>query len=232
MDKFLVACPHCQSKLEADESMSGVRVACPICDKSFVVRPPQDESAPVEAADIRDGMKLTSTLSAQANLPVKRSTKLPICALILSCCALLASIVALVFTLIDYKPFAVGIRMPCLELSKTPEATVKNTLTFQNQLNSTMGSYFARTKGAEALKSLTIKEIKTSGNFAVAFYTLTLGATEVKETMFLYRTNDGYWIRLSNYVAKKKCPDKWFADMQDKIKKFTKDSGEFDETDF
>lgn len=46
--------------------------------------------------------------------------------------------------------------------------------------------------------------------------------------MMLYKVNDGYWMEISTYTAKKKCPENWFRDMNEKMERFQKDSGEFD----
>ena len=107
------------------------------------------------------------------------------------------------------------------------QKTLQANLTFQKELSS-LGDYFWRKNGDKILKSLEIKEIKVNGNWAVAFYKLSLGATEVKKTMMLYKVNDGYWMEISTYTAKKKCPENWFRDMNEKMERFQKDSGEFD----
>lgn len=43
------ACPHCQQHLEADESLIGTTLNCPVCGKSIVVGPHQPAEARVDA---------------------------------------------------------------------------------------------------------------------------------------------------------------------------------------
>ena len=143
---------------------------------------------------------------------------------VISILALLISIAAIIVVLSSSSSF------PKLQMSTEPSRAIKNHLTFQIKLKS-IGDYFYQKNGDKILDSLDIKEIKTNGNWAIGFYKLSFGATEVKDVMYLYKSVDGYWINTSSYVAEKKCQTNWYKDMKNKIERFVQDSGEFDVLD-
>ena len=203
MQSATVECPHCHSHLEAPASLHGSEVECPACKRSFIVNIKQ----------YANENKSESTPPAIFSHPIIDLFRKPQNIFIgVSSLALLISIVTQ------------------LKISTDPSDAVKKQLVFQVELSS-IDAYFWRKNGDKILKSLDIKEIKTNGNWAVAFYKLSLGATEVKEAMFLYKTVDGHWLKVSSYIAEKKCQTNWYKDMKNKIDRFTKDSGEFDVLD-
>lgn len=229
MADISVICPHCQSELNVPDSMVGQQATCPVCDRLFVLSAPSPAQErklppppPLKHLRARNGGETPSAAAPAGGLVSRVKGYLP---LVLSAVALLTAAAALAVAL-SRNDF------PRLRPSGTREGAVTSALNFEHRLGAAWGDYFEYSKGDEVLKSLKIKEIKSDGNFAVAFYTLSLGATEVKKAMFLYRTNDGYWIRIQPSVAEKKCSEKWFGNMQSKIRDFTRNSGSFDETDF
>lgn len=214
MQSATVECPHCQSNLEAPVSLHGSEVECPACKKSFVINIKQ-------YANEKKSEVPSSTISFQPVIDLFSKSQNIFAGV--SLLALVISIVALVIVLSSSG-------FPQLKISSDPADAVKKQLAFQVELNS-IGEYFWRKNGDKILKSLDIKEIKTNGNWAVAFYKLSIGATEVKEAMFLYKTGDGHWLKVSHYTAEKKCQTNWYKDMKNRIDRFTKDSGEFDVLD-
>ena len=218
MNNTTVECPHCHSKLEAPMSLHGSEVDCPACKRSFVI----DIKQNVSMSEKKNTAKPTASLwQTVVNLLCKPQNIFAGISLL----ALLTSIATLIIVF-----FSSG--GPQVKVSSDPAEAIKNHLSFRVELDSVLGSYFWKKNGAKILKSLDIKEIKTNGNWAVAFYKLSLGATEVKEAMFLYKSADGYWIRVSPYIAEKRCQTNWYNDMKKRVDRFTKDSGEFDILDF
>lgn len=214
MQNTTVACPHCHSTLETPISLHGSEVECPACKKSFIVE--------IKQSSTRNKMSNFAPIMMphQVKELLKKSKNL----------FAWISVIALFISLISLMIIPFSSRFPQLKFSAVPSESVKNQLVFQTELNS-ISEYFWRKNGDKILQSLDIKEIKTNGNWAVAFYKLSLGATEVKETMFLYRTGDGYWVKVSPFTAEKRCQTNWFYDMKNRIKHFTKDSGSFDVLD-
>ena len=213
MANINVECPHCQTNLETPDSLIGNEVQCPACGKNFVVRTnPPEEKTPMEPRmDSQSRAKLfPSNPMKGRSLFFNFILGMSLALSIISLC--------LVLTTSD---------VPKRKFETDPEKAVRAHLTFQKEISS-IGDYFRRKNGDAILKSLEIKEIKVNGNWAVAFYKLSLGATEVKKTMMLYKVNDGYWMEVSTYSAKKKCPENWYRDMKEKMERFQKDSGDFD----
>ena len=204
----IVECPYCHAELEGSPSLNGNKVECPTCKKSFVMQLGQSPEW-----GMRNAIPPTTGGS-------RKSQGISIG---ISVLALLIAIAALVLVLLSPG-------MPRQKFSKDAETSVRNHLAFQIEIRS-VGDYFWRKNGGKILKSLDIKEIKTNGSWAVAFYKLSLGATEVKDVMFLYKTQDGYWIEISEYTAEKKCQSEWYKDVKDRIDRFKKDSGKFDVLD-
>ena len=209
MQNTTVECPYCHAELEAPASLNGSKVECPTCKRSFVM----------EIEQFQNTAPLTESTDGTER-KIRISIGVSIAALLISVAVLILILLSSVF------PFG----MPRLKFSKDAATAVKNGLAFQVEIKS-MGDYFWRKNGDKILKSLEIKEIKTNGSWAVVFYKLSHGATEVKDAVFLYKTEDGYWVSASRYTARKKCQSEWFKDMETRIERFTKDSGKFDELD-
>ena len=208
-----VACPHCRTTLETPDTLVGNEVQCPACGKNFVVKIP---SVPVGSAvtppPVQDAGR-PSSLICVAKSPVIMQCLLGV--------SLLLSVISLCIALSTSG-------FPKLKLETDPEKAVRSRLHFEAAVGELSGEYFWRKNGKKILDSLDIREIKINGSWAVAFYKLSLGATEVKDAMMLYKVNDGYWVKISPDDAKKKCPEKWYREMDDKADRFKRDSGKFD----
>lgn len=218
MANINVECPHCQTNLESPDTLIGNEVQCPSCGKSFVVTPPQEGKK--SAASDMDFQDRTWTDRSFFHLPVSPS-------LLNRCLIGLALVLSIVSLFIACSVSG----MPKQKFETDPEKAVRAQVTLEKEYNDIMGNYFWRKNGGKILKSLEIKEIKVNGSWAVAFYKLSLGATEVKKTMMLYKVNEGYWMKISMGDARKKCPENWFRDMSEKMERFERDSGEFDVLD-
>ena len=211
MQNTTIECPHCHSNLEAPVSFQGREVECPACKNSFVIEVKHEPYKPraVNAVS-RVSLSFINTLFENSkNVFIG-----------VSLLGLLISIISLVVVLSTS-----GI--PKLKLASDPSDAVKEIVAFNIEFKR-IGMYFWRKNGDKILKSLEIKEIKTNGNWAVAFYKLSLGATEVKKAVFLYKSSDGYWLEAASYIAEKKCQTNWYKDMKNRIERFTKDSEDFD----
>ena len=208
MANLNVTCPHCQTTLEAPDTMLGSETQCPVCGKSFVVT---DQSVP-PAEPVSKGA-----------IPQPKKAVSPIvlyCALGVS---LLLSITSLCLAL-----FSSG--FPKMSFETTPEKAVRSFLKFRLKAEATT-NYFWRKNGSAILNTLDIKETKENGNWAVVFFKMSLGTTEYRDAMMLQKTKDGYWVQVSLYTAKRKCPENWYREMEAKIDRFKKDSVDFDTSD-
>ena len=206
MAEFIAKCPHCGGEFTAAQEWIGQTANCPSCGNPFTIAPalPEPPDATPVGASVRTSM-----------------LQKPAVPLIVAALALLTGIAALLITLFSSD-------FPKMKFSTDPAQAVKNYLAFNIQLASHK-SYFWKKNGGKILRSLEIKEIKTNGDWAVAFYKISLGATENKDTMFLYRSKEGYWVQASSYQAEKRCQSHWYKDIKDRIDNFTKDSGSFDD---
>lgn len=219
MTNLNVQCPHCQTVLRTPYSVAGRSIQCPSCGQSFVANaaPPMGNTfAPPPPPPPRMGVQGQPNFSSSPN----QAAGVPVPVYCILGLSLLMSAAALFFAFNSSG-------LPKVKLETNPKKAVLAYLTNEIKYFE-KDSYFFRKNKTEILKSLAIKEIKTNGRWAVAFYKLSLGATEVKDTMMLYKVNDGYWIRCSMYAAEKKCPEKWLKEMKEKSAQFKKDSGEFD----
>ena len=244
MSNANVECPHCHSTLEAPTSLQGSEVQCPACNNNFIVNinagnpapavPAAAAPVPAAAAPVPAAAPMNPQMNAPMNAPIAPpSSKLPslplpgniktILPLALSGLALVASIVAIVITL-------TAETIPSLKLSSDPDKAAKNYVARQIEI-SKLDNYFYRKNGSKILKSFEVKDVKTNAGWAVVFYKVSLGTTEVKDAMFLYKTSSGHWVPVSSYTAKKRCQSNWYSDMDEKIDRFKKDNGEFDMLD-
>ena len=118
-----------------------------------------------------------------------------------------------------------------MSFETTPEKAVRSFLKFRLRGIEGATNYFWRKNGNVILDSLDIKETKENGIWAVVFFKMSLGTTEYRDAMMLQKTKDGYWVQVSPYVAKRKCPENWYREMEAKIDRFKKDSVDFDTSD-
>lgn len=64
-ESFFIRCPHCERRLEADSSMSGMVAECPYCENSMTVPSPEEVEEP-EAADGMDYVYFYCPICQQA----------------------------------------------------------------------------------------------------------------------------------------------------------------------
>lgn len=193
-----INCPHCNNQLNVPDNLNGMQVSCPICNQTFTAGQSAAASAPV-----------FDTPADSGRFSVGNCNQLP---LILGGLALLLAVIALVMQLMAPS-------VPYLKFKKDPEDAVKAYVKY-NISRAQQSSYFWREHGGEIIDSLKISEVKTSGNFAAVFYTLSRGATTVKEVTFYERNADGYYISVSS----SKLPKEWYNSISSQVYKFTKDS--------
>ena len=60
-DKINITCPHCGNSLEGSSSFVGEQVACPCCNRNFVVRPPQETAGAGRAVPPVNNTRATDT---------------------------------------------------------------------------------------------------------------------------------------------------------------------------
>ena len=215
MSNLTIKCPYCRTTLEATEELDGNVVNCPACGERFVVKlPNQGQEDTFTQPDFAYSQNVVSR-------NVSQSTFLPTVSVALSAVALILALCALGFLI-----FTPG--FPQKKFSTDSQKAVRYALKFSKDFQSIF-NYFWRKNGDKILKSLEIKEIKENGNWAVAFYTLSFEAIEVKNIMILYKNADGYWLSTTSNIATERAPKEWFQNLQKRIEKFTKDSGKFDD---
>ena len=117
-----------------------------------------------------------------------------------------------------------------IQWAKSPQETVRSVIEF-NIKESSRTNYFWHINGKKILRSLEIREIRIEGSCAAVFYRMAMGATEVRRVMFLYRTRGGYWIPMEESALRKKCPEYWLQEMQQKKRHFVGEYGTFDDLD-
>ena len=161
-----INCPHCNNQLNVPDNLNGMQVSCPICNQTFTAGQSAAASAPV-----------FDTPADSGRFSVGNCNQLP---LILGGLALLLAVIALVMQLMAPS-------VPYLKFKKDPEDAVKAYVKY-NISRAQQSSYFWREHGGEIIDSLKISEVKTSGNFAAVFYTLSRGATTVKRSPFTSAT--------------------------------------------
>ena len=74
MAEFVIECPHCGEKLEAEDGMAGMEVECPSCEKTFVV-PQKPKPVLKKAGRPTPGNSEDGLFRAEVNESSERWTK-------------------------------------------------------------------------------------------------------------------------------------------------------------
>ena len=191
-----VNCPHCNNSLNVPENLAGMQVTCPICNQVFTAGQAPAPQAPAFTP-------ASAPAAAGGNTGIGT---------ILGGLALIVAVVALVLQLMAPS-------VPYLKFKKDPKDAVEAMVKAKIQRYS-LDDYFYREHGDEILDSFKVAEVKENGGFAAVFYTVSRGATTVKDVKYLERNSDGYYVEVNT----SKLPKEWYNSISSQVYKFEKDS--------